>query len=261
MPRLGRPGVATRSEITTCLLGCEQQLEPMYRWAPYRVCPACGAGFFAPPPRDDYWANGTAPSAEQHERWTERSRQWAPSVGSRPQRVLDVGCGFGHFVRWGCARGWDAWGFEPDEWAREQSVAPPERVRADLDSLPHDFELITMWDVLEHADDPVEFARTLACHLAPGGRIVVCSPNFEALQLRWWWLRRSPERFMAFVRPHEHVTQFTAKGLAFALTRAGYCNVARLHPPLSRRAFVGADALVQRMTWLRTGLFMAASVP
>ena len=54
-------------------------------------------------------------------------------------------------------------------------------------------------------------ARPPAC---AGGRVLVCSPNFEALQLRWWWLRRSPQRFKAFVRPHEHVTQFTAEGLA-----------------------------------------------
>ena len=208
---------ATTAGITTCLLGCERELDPMCRWAPYRVCPACGSGFFAPPPRDEYWSSGKAPSAAQDARWTERSRQWAPVVGAQPRRALDVGCGFGHFVRWACERGWDAWGFEPDEWARGQSVAPPERVVDDLDGLPLDFELITMWDVLEHAEDPVGFARMLARRLAPGGRVLVCSPNFEALQLRWWWLRRSPQRFKAFVRPHEHVTQFTAEG---ALARA-----------------------------------------
>ena len=230
----------------------------MYRWAPYRVCPACGSGFFAPPPRNEYWSNGNAPSAAQDARWSERSRQWAPIVGAQPRRALDVGCGFGHFVRWACARGWDAWGFEPDAWARGQSVAPPERVVDELDGLPRDFQLITMWDVLEHAEDPVGFACTLASRLAPGGRILVCSPNFEALQLRWWWLRRSPQHFKAFVRPHEHVTQFTAAGLALALRRAGYHDVTRLHPPLSRRAFVGADAIVRRMTCLRTGLFVEA---
>ena len=33
----------------------------MARWAPYRTCPACGSGFFAPPPLPTYWAAGTAP--------------------------------------------------------------------------------------------------------------------------------------------------------------------------------------------------------
>jgi SAM-dependent methyltransferase len=251
-------GAAPPAEITTCLLGCDRQLEPMARWAPYRVCAACGSGFFAPPPRDEYWSSGTAPSAEQHQRWSERSRQWAPVVGAHPGRVLDVGCGFGHFVRWAEDRGWDAWGYEPDGWARGQSVCSPQRVRSDLEALPSDFDLVTMWDVLEHDADPVGLARSLQSRLRPGGRIAVCSPNFEALQRRWWWLRRSPDRFMAYVRPHEHVTQFTPDGLAVALARAGYHDVTREHPPLSRRAFVGADALVRRFTWLRSGLFVTA---
>jgi SAM-dependent methyltransferase len=230
----------------------------MARWAPYRACPTCGSGFFAPPPLDTYWGEGVLPSDRQDRLWTERSRQWAPVVGPGPGRVLDVGCGFGHFVRWAEDAGWDAWGYEPDQWSRDHAVCDSSQVVPTLADAPGPFDVITMWDVLEHSEDPLAFVRELAGHLAPGGRLVVCSPNFEALQRRWWWLRRSPDRFMALVRPHEHVTQFTASGLALVLERAGYASVSRVHPPLSRRGAPGLDHLVRRVPWLRTGLFVEA---
>jgi SAM-dependent methyltransferase len=244
--------------VTTCLLGCDRELAPMARWAPYRVCPSCGSGFFVPPPLDEYWAAGTEPSEAQDQRWSERSRQWAPVVGRGPGRALDIGCGFGHYVRWAREAGWDAWGYEPDDWARHRTVADPARIVAALDQLDGEFDVVTMWDVLEHSLEPVESARTLEKLLAPGGRLVVCSPNFEALQRRWWWLRLHPEHFTAFVRPHEHVTQFTPLGLELALTRAGYVDIARVQPPLSRAGVPGLDTVARHVPWLRQGLFVVA---
>src|SRR5919112_2231454 len=170
-----RPGSRARCRIdavTTCLLGCDEELEPMARWAPYRACPTCGSGFFAPPPLDTYWGEGVLPSDRQDRLWTERSRQWAPVVGPGPGRVLDVGCGFGHFVRWAEDAGWDAWGYEPDQWSRDHAVCDSSQVVPTLADAPGPFDVITMWDVLEHSEDPLAFVRELAGHLAPGGRLV-----------------------------------------------------------------------------------------
>jgi SAM-dependent methyltransferase len=247
--------------LTRCLLGCDQNLERMARWAPYRVCPSCGSGFFVPPANDEYWTTGIAPSAAQDELWSERSRQWAPLVGPGPGRVLDIGCGFGHFVRWARDAGWDAWGYDPDPWARERTVADPAQVVGDLEELDGAFDVATMWDVLEHSVRPIEFARSIARLLSPRARLIVCSPNFEALQRRWWWLRASPYRFTAFVRPHEHVTQFTPLGMQLALDRAGYVDVARVEPPLSRAGVPGLDTVARALPGLRTGLFVSARRP
>jgi SAM-dependent methyltransferase len=249
------------SEITTCRLGCGAELEAMARFAPYRVCPQCGSGFFAPPPKAAYWTPGHAPSAAQQERWTERARQWAPVVGAGPGRVLDVGCGFGHFVRWAALAGWDAWGYDPDDWSRSLSVAAEGRIVASLDDLSGPFDVITMWDVLEHVSEPVELARSVAELLTPDGRIVICSPNFDALRWRWWWLRREPNRFRVAVKPDEHIVQFTPAGLERALEQAGYREITRVHPPLSRTSVPGLNPLVRRLPWLRSGLFVAARAP
>ncbi len=74
------------------------------------------------------------------------------------RRLLDIGCGKGQFV--GVARevGWDAWGVEFDEGAVETARhAGSQTVFAgslDHPDLPAVFDVITLWDVIEHLQDP-----------------------------------------------------------------------------------------------------------
>jgi hypothetical protein len=155
---------------------------------------------------------------------------------------------------------WDAWGYEPNPWARERSVAAG-RVVADLDDLGTPFDVITLWDVLEHSTDPVALASSLRPLLRPGGRIVVDSPNFAAMKLRWWWLQRDPQRFRTVIRPHEHAIQFTEAGLHRALVRAGFTNLTTLHPPLSRGESRLLDTVARLLPPLRQGLFVTGIAP
>lgn len=243
---------------TVCPVGCQTALEPLGRWAPYRVCPQCGTGFWRPPPRDTYWGEGVDPGPEQESQWASRDALRTATVGSGPGRLLDVGCGFGHFVGWAVSRGWDAWGFDDDEWAIERNVMP-DRVVSSLDALDGTFDLITLWDVLEHVPEPVVFLRRLR-RLAsePGGRITVASPNFAAMKLRWPLLKRRPERFADVIRPDEHALQLTVKGTRLALERSGFGQVQVLHPPLAGPAPRVAQLSARLMPSLRRGLFVQA---
>jgi 2-polyprenyl-3-methyl-5-hydroxy-6-metoxy-1,4-benzoquinol methylase len=170
-----------------------------------------------------------------------------------------VGCGFGHFVRWAADASWDAFGCDADPWAVERSEAPG-RVVASLSDVKPPFDLVTLWDVLEHVAAPTSFAASLRPLIRPGGRLLVSSPNFAALQLRWAMLRRSDARFTAVLRPDEHVVQFTAQGLQCTLERAGYESVTLLDPPLSRPLPSAVDWLVRRTGRVRRGLFVEARV-
>ncbi len=236
-------------------------LRPPGRWAPYWTCAECGSGITVlRSDEDHYWTGGVEPSSEQHAFWGGRDRQWTSLIGTGPGRLLDVGAGFGHFVRWALDHGWDAWGCEPDPWARERSVAAG-RVVADLDDIRPPFDVITLWDVLEHSADPVPLASSLRPLLRSGGRIVVDSPNFAAMKLRWWWLRRDPQRFRDVIRPHEHVTQFSEAGVHRTLARAGFTELTTLHPPLSHGESRLLDTLVRLVPALRQGLFVRGIAP
>ena len=206
-----------------------------------------------------HWGHGQEPTAAQHEAWSGRAHQWSALVGRGPGRLVDVGCGFGHFVAWASSNGWDATGVEPDDWARQRTVAAG-RVVASLEQAGVDADVVTAWDVFEHMEDPIAFGLELRPLLRPGGRLFVCSPDFVAVRLRWHLARRDDERFFELVRPDEHAVQFTRAGLVATLQRAGYVDVRSIHPPLARRRGRLAEA-AGRVPGVRRGLFVVATAP
>ena len=107
----------------------------------------------------------------------------------RAARILDVGCGMGHFLRYLRARGCrDCVGVDisPDQVAfcRAQGLDNVELVEdlfRYLEAHAGTFELVTMNDVLEHftKDEIVRLLILTKGALKPGGRIVVRTPNIS----------------------------------------------------------------------------------
>ena len=109
-----------------------------------------------------------------------RERQATPHV-PRGARLLDVGCGDGHFLRRLGPRVHDAVGIDPD--AAESTVvrpgSPPYRlIRGrfpyELDTIGQ-FDVIAMLAVFEHFNDADRPRIVEACRrlLRPGGRVVM----------------------------------------------------------------------------------------
>ena len=81
------------------------------------------------------------------------------------------------------------------------------------------FDVATMWDVLEHLKDPVEYLSKLKKVVKPGGLLVVQCPNMESYEFlnfgnKWNWLT-----------PGDHLQFFTPKSLFRALTTAGFIPI------------------------------------
>jgi trans-aconitate methyltransferase len=104
------------------------------------------------------------------------------------RRVLDVGCGTGGMFRllkdFGSVEGVES---SPDARARAQRRFPSERVSNG--ALPGDlpegqWELITLFDVLEHVDEASASLEALRARLTPGGQLVVTVPAFQFLWSR-----------------------------------------------------------------------------
>jgi len=137
----------------------------------------------------------------------------------------------------------------------------PARVVEDSSALDGSFDVVTLWDVLEHTTAPIDFVAGLRALLHPGGRVFVCSPNFAGIKLRWPLLRRSRERFDTVVRPNEHAIQFTETGMRRTLEHAGYERVEHLRPPLASQPNLVLDALARWWPSARRGLFVNAYAP
>ncbi len=138
---------------------------------------------------------------------------------STTRRLLDVGCHIGVMVELAQARGWEAWGVEPSVWASAQARARGLRViTAPLGQaqLPENyFDVVTMWDVIEHLTDPASEIRHVHRVLKPGGIFAIHTIDIESafarlLGPRWPWLMEM------------HLYYFSPRTLSKMLTRNGF---------------------------------------
>src|SRR4051794_1466234 len=105
-------------------------------------------------------------------------------VGSN-KRVLDVGCDTGYLGESLMALGCRVWGVEVNpETARVAAEKLERVVVGDLESLdlPAEFgegafDVVVFGDVLEHLRDPLPVLRQARRLLAPGGSVVISTPN------------------------------------------------------------------------------------
>ena len=132
--------------------------------------------------------------------------------------LLDVGAANGLLVDEASRAGMHAVGVEPSEALAAEARARGVEVHTGV--LPHpdladrQFDVVTLIDVIEHVPDPVGLLRLARARLAPGGCILVVTPDIaslaaRALGRRWWHLRLA------------HVVYFTRGTLTRALAAAG----------------------------------------
>ena len=134
-------------------------------------------------------------------------------------RLLDVGCASGHFLVAAGNAGFDATGVDVSEAAIEQARGRGLTAYAgDVMTLPlkGPFDVITLWETIEHVPDPVPFLAHLRSLLAPGGLLVIgtgddWSPVARLFGKRWWYLT-----------PPDHCIYYNQVALATALRRGGY---------------------------------------
>lgn len=115
-----------------------------------------------------------------------------------PGRVLDVGCGTGFLLERLAVEGWSGVGIDlsPDsvQLAEErlERLGFAEHVGAEVGSAYEPpsgpFDLVTVTDVLEHLEDPRECLRAIKREIAPGGLLVVSTPNRRSLPGARRWL-------------------------------------------------------------------------
>jgi len=110
-----------------------------------------------------------------------------PSV--RKPRILDVGCAEGRLLKAFLEKGCECVGVEHPAYPRERFLFP-DRITylrgslGDLELPKASFDLIFLWHVLEHLQEPDLQMKRLLEVLRPEGSIVLAVPNFASLESR-----------------------------------------------------------------------------
>lgn len=135
-------------------------------------------------------------------------------------KLLDVGAASGFFLKIAQKRGWNVNGVEISEFAaskaREKELDVITGAIEDLQNCGECFNVITMWDVIEHMPD---FASTLDATnklLENGGIIAINTPDsgsFVAKMLGKSW---------HLLTPPEHLVIFNQKNLSDLLKKKGF---------------------------------------
>ena len=111
--------------------------------------------------------------------------------------LLDVGAYIGVFVEIARTHGWLAEGIEPSSWAvskaRERHLPIHQGTQEDMVLAGRKYDVVTMWDVIEHVTDPACELRQAYQLLNPGGWLAVHTMDIDSLTARllggrWPWL-------------------------------------------------------------------------
>jgi 2-polyprenyl-3-methyl-5-hydroxy-6-metoxy-1,4-benzoquinol methylase len=195
------------------------------------ACTRCGVRYVNPRPRPDQLA---AFYRREYVAGVPADSPATPHANHRPMKLatarlrlalirefrdktllLDVGCGGGFFVQAATEAGWRAVGMDVSLQGHE----PTRLVLAHAEEAPFrngQFGVMTAYDVLEHVFCPRTFLTEAHRLLAPGGILLIETPNMAG------WLPRLLGSKHPFVRPPDHLTFFTASTLSALLEQTGF---------------------------------------
>lgn len=156
-------------------------------------------------------------------------------------RVLDIGCGFGLFLREAQDFGWEPFGVDVSAvsvgYARSE-LRLANVIRGELLALglpgAH-FRASTLWNLLEHVPDPLAMMREVRRVLTADGIALIRVPNMLVHNLLWLGrpllrpalrlVGRRPPPYLGGISPPHHLYGFTPDTMKVLLRRAGFERV------------------------------------
>jgi SAM-dependent methyltransferase len=134
-------------------------------------------------------------------------------------KVLDIGCGFGETLGYHKTRGCDVYGVEADENVKRVAEKYNYNVHIGLfdpEKYPSSyFDYVTLDQVLEHVQNPVEVLQGVAQILKPGGMAILSVPNAHG-----WGARLFRRRWINWHVPY-HMQFYSTQSMRLALEKVG----------------------------------------
>lgn len=154
------------------------------------------------------------------------NRKGGAGVGKGTERVrprlLDIGCGLGYFLDVAQDVGFDVTGVEFNPGAvrkmREKYAFPVHEGAVETLAVPAgSFDVVTMFDVIEHLHDPFGTLECMYKLLRPGGMVAISTMDSESIMSRLLG-----KRLEDFRRTREHLYFFSRKSITKILESRGF---------------------------------------
>lgn len=141
-------------------------------------------------------------------------------TGKHSGKLLDMGAGTGAFAHAMQQAGWEVTALEPEAAARETAqnkygirLLPPEQ----LNQLPAgEYDVITLWHVLEHVHDLHGYLEKFFRLLRPGGKLLIAVPNYTSYDAK-----KYGECWAAYDVPR-HLYHFSPKSMRLLAAAKGF---------------------------------------
>jgi ubiquinone/menaquinone biosynthesis C-methylase UbiE len=175
----------------------------------------------------DYRRDSAIPAlAEMHAINTQRM-QWIRKLNAAG-RLLDIGCGRGYFLKTAHEQGFEVSGIEISAQAVDiariqMKVEAAQKTLEEMQNTSEEFDVITLWHVLEHFHDPFDALQRVRKLLTKNGACFVEVPNWHSLKFML-----ASHKWQGGNHPRYHRSFFTAKTLARAFQKSGYSRWQRL---------------------------------
>ena len=135
------------------------------------------------------------------------------------KHIFDIGCGTGWFLEVAKEHGFEIHG---QEFGKELARWTEDKLGIKIFNKPisempsgNNFDVITMFDLIEHVPDPLQLIVDCKRVLKKGGIILVFTPNFDSLSVH---IMKEAHNIIV---PAEHLMYFTKRSVEVMTERAG----------------------------------------
>ncbi|MBE7412739.1 MAG: class I SAM-dependent methyltransferase [Leptospiraceae bacterium] len=150
-------------------------------------------------------------------------------------KILDVGCGLGFFVKTVLEKrpGWEAFGYEMSpsavKYAKEKnSLKNIFSGQVEKSKIPkNSFDIITLWDVIEHIPKPQPIMKYLYSILKPGGILFLQTPNFpiQLFKAKLKVMINGMKPDGHYLEVKDHINDYTETTLAMLSKDSGFQSI------------------------------------
>ncbi|WP_299156267.1 class I SAM-dependent methyltransferase [uncultured Tenacibaculum sp.] len=146
------------------------------------------------------------------------------SFNTESKTILDVGAGTGDFLKVCKKNDWNTYGIEPSDKARKIATEKDINLKQDISELKNElFDVITLWHVLEHIPNLIEYIDQLKKLLKPNGVLLIAVPNYKSYDAEYY-----KEHWAAFDVPR-HLWHFSKESIQKLFSQVNM-NVEKILP-------------------------------